>query len=269
MQLFDNCGRRIPSPGLCGSIIAPGKRSPRLEQPHGIQERGRLHRLMSSFVGTGLSFMFTKDFERRSQAIFAQLAGHTALAEILNGVHLPICLPQLVVDDYGTVLNTIFAKAVERSFDSQFQGRQRFENCLSHCLPRNVSVVPEGRQQLLLERMRQGAVVGVYFPMALHGFSVKAAQRQMADLPSNFLLSGGLDTAAALAMYPDVLGSCSATQEYMKPMLVGGGLSLAYHAEAQLTFTNTLGTTAMEDIGDTCDASVDFAPGILVLEDIH
>lgn len=266
MQLFDNSGRRVPSPGLRG-IVNPGSSSYRLEQPQGGHALGRCSRLKCSFIGTGLAFAQSTEFAKRSQSIMDQLGRNEAVAGIRNGVSLPICLPRLTVDDYGTTLNTVFLKAVERSFESQFEGRQRFENCLSAHLPGKVSVVPESRQQQLLERMQHGPVVGVYFPMALQGFSVKAARSHMVDLPSNFLLSGGLDVAAALAMYPDILGHCTADQKYRKPMLVLGGLSFGSDQQAQLTVSTTLRTSALEDLGETSDALSDFAPGLLVLED--
>lgn len=266
MQLFDNVGRRTRSAGLRGIVTGPARDS-RLEQPVLTQHLGRCSRLIGSFVGAGLAFSGSADFAKRSQAIVEGLRRNEAVASVLNGVYLPICLPRLTVDDYGAVLNTVFFKAVERSFETQFLGHQRFENSLAQYLPQGILLAAESRQQTLLERMQRGPVVGIYFPMALLGFSVKAARNQLAELPSNFLLSGGLDVAAALAMYPDVLGHHDDDAESSVPTLVLSGVSFKNNPSSPLTVSTMSGATSLEDLGDISDAFGDFAPGLLVIED--
>src|SRR5690606_31531613 len=87
--LFDKNGRRIPPAGLVAAVT-DANRKYRLDQPT-IDYGQRLAR----FDGTGLvSFISGAEFEVRSNALLTQLRESEQGAKLLNGVYLPVVIPQ-------------------------------------------------------------------------------------------------------------------------------------------------------------------------------
>lgn len=200
LSLFDRHARRIPPSGLQSSVI-DADRDFHLSQPS--LDYGRLIALATELLQQG-PIMSGAEFESRAKAILKQIKADKQLANLLKGVHLPIVLPQMAVGDYGQVLEDIFLPAVEKSYTAAFPSRSFYNNRKGN-LVGQVMIVANTRHEQLLAQMSQKAVVGIYFPAALQGFSIPASREQMTSLPDNIILSGGLDIAMAMAMYPKTL----------------------------------------------------------------
>lgn len=79
------------------------------------------------------------------------------------------------------------------------------------------SLVQESGMEILLHRMEEGPVVGVFFPTCLQGFSMDASREQMLSLPrpkgGQLILADQLIYGAAWIGYPDTIG-----QDCMSPV---------------------------------------------------
>jgi hypothetical protein len=169
------------------------------------------------------------EFEETTKTLLSIIRSDDRIAPILNGAYYPVCLPQCDAADYGTVLDELFLPALKRSYEATF-GERRFQNEFGGMLCGELAPVPNCRQEILIETMASGPVVGILFPAALQGFSVNAARQQLTTLPESFVLSGVLDTCVAYIEYPDFLA-----RDDNVPTLVCAGtkwqdrLSLCFH----------------------------------------
>jgi hypothetical protein len=196
------------------------------------------------------------DFEQRSKILLRKLREDERMAPILNGIHLPIHLPQCEIGDYGGLVDDLFLPAVKRAYEATFSNR-RFQDNVKGNLSGRLAVARECRQEKLIEVMATGPIVGILFPIALQGYSILAAREQMASLPEGFILSGVLDTCVAMITYPDVLATDHA------PTLVCAGttwatdLSLCFHpGEKSLSFC----------VADEAVAVGSFSPCLLYID---
>ena len=197
-KLFDRHGRRIPQ-DFTAAVCDPN-RNFRLIQPK-LDYEERHRRYFGLFGDPG---MIADEFYRRSEVLIYKLKADESLASLLKGVHLPIILPQLPGSfDYGELLETRLMQAVKIAFAKEFPGRTFGNHCRGE-LAGEVKIVHPSHERLVAE-LKANPRVGLYFPNSLQGFSVLASREQMDTLPENFYLAGGIDTAAAMAMYPDVL----------------------------------------------------------------
>ncbi|MFA5954299.1 MAG: hypothetical protein WC817_02060 [Patescibacteria group bacterium] len=158
-------------------------------------------RLSSTFEGESLLALGEAGFKCKSEALLAQIASTPSIANILKAVHLPIVIPQFDVSDYGRALKETFLPAVGRSYETRFPARKFCQN-IEGDLIEQVSIVEGSRHERLVERMRGGPVVGIYFPNPLQGWSINAQREQMEDLYEGFLLTGGVDSSIGQVMYP-------------------------------------------------------------------
>lgn len=211
--LFDKHGRCIPANLV--SAVCDANRSFRLEQHPVSGSPAPLDRLQQYAGQVGIPAV---EFASCTTAAFRRIREHKQLANLLNGTCLPICIPQIMAQDYGTSLLSL-VEAAGRSYGAQFPGR-KFYNHRRSDLTNQVTIVEGSRHDRLVEAVSAGPVVGLYFPTALQGFSVLASREQMNTLPDDVLLAGGLDTACAMVMYPDVL-----SRDYQTPLLDMAALS--------------------------------------------
>jgi len=199
--LFDKNGRRIPE-GLSASVC-DANRDSRLEQPKLEAEVDyanritRLHECLS--VNTGIT---VEQLKAGTEHLLALVRDDPRIANIANGVFLPVVLPQLTTDDLGTALEQ-YLEAVGKSYVRAFDDR-KFYNHRKGTLVDEVGIVDGSRHDQLIERMKQGSVIGIHFPNPLQGFSINAGREQMSTLPEGFVLSG-IDIPIAMMMYPDIL----------------------------------------------------------------
>lgn len=199
-KLIDKHGRVIPVKSLQSAVCDPN-RDFYLKQP--AIDYGQVMARLSTYLQVRVDCS-TAEFERRANKLIEQLSAEPSLSNLLKGVYLPILLPQMPVDDYGKVLDEVFLTAVEKAYTAVFPGRP-FNNYCKGNLAGKVTIITETRHEQLLAKMSVGAVVGIYFPTAFQGFSIPAVREQMISLPENVVLSGGLDIAMALIMYPEIL----------------------------------------------------------------
>lgn len=199
-KLVDKHGRVIPAEGLQSAVCDP-YRSFYLKQP--AIDYGQVMTRLSTYLQVRVD-LSASEFEGRANKLIEQLSADPRLSNLLKGVHLPILLPQMPVDDYGKVLDEVFLTAVWKAYTAAFPG-QPFNNYCQGNLAGKVTIITETRHEQLLAKMSAGTVVGIYFPTAFQGFSIPAAREQMIFLPENVILSGGLDIAMAMAMYPEIL----------------------------------------------------------------
>src|SRR4030042_465377 len=203
LKFFDKNGRRIPK-GLQAAVYDSNKDfhlvQPKLDSIGKYADR--LVRFQFAF-GAG-PVMSAAEFEGRSRELIGEIKNNRNLANLLNGVYLPIILPKLGdISDYGKTLEGVFLPAVKSSYERQFPDR-KFYNYRENELVNNTSIVSGTRHEKLGEEMKHDSLVAIYFPNSLQGFSILASQEQISSLPE-LLLSGGFDTAAAITMYPDIL----------------------------------------------------------------
>ncbi|MFH0819612.1 MAG: hypothetical protein V1892_01125 [bacterium] len=199
-KLFDRNGRRIPPDGMKSSVCDPNA-SFKLTQPK-IDYATRLARLVNYFP-TGTIFLSTEEFQAQSEELIEQLKQDNLLSNLLKGVHLPVCFPQFVVDDYGKGMDSVFLPAVGKSYEEQFPGR-KFYNYRKGELEKKISIIEGSRHDKFIDKMTKGSFAGIQF-FPLQGFSINANREQMKALPQSILLSGGIDIATAMVAYPDVL----------------------------------------------------------------
>jgi hypothetical protein len=199
--LFDKYGRRI-SEGLSANAC-DANRNFRFDQPKLKAEVDYANRIMRLHgclsVDTGIT---AEQFQQETERLLTLIRDNPQIANLVNGVYLPIVLPKLITDDLGAELE-YYLTAVGNSYTKVFSDR-KFYNHRKGTLTDEVKIVDGSRHGQLIAKMKQGPVIGIHFPNPLQGYSVNASREQMATLPEEFILSG-LDTAIAMAMYPDIL----------------------------------------------------------------
>jgi len=201
VTLVDGNGRCIPINGLKGEVVDVN-RDFRLVQPE-IDYSTILSRLQQ-FFASEMKFVSLEEFEIRSAALIARIRDDKQVVNLLKGVYLPICLPQITVADYGRTLEDIFLPAVECAYKAQFPNRS-FYNYRAGELASQVGIVEESRHQRLIEKMSEGPVVLIHFPNPLQGFPIPADRKMIGAFPEGFMLSGAIDTATSLVAHPATL----------------------------------------------------------------
>lgn len=203
-------------------------------------------RRLNSFFAKYTMFLSAYEFECQSNTIIDSLRSSEALSGLLNGVQLPICLPQLPLkyygtfrnwlcgnsSDYGTLFSKLFLSAAERSYRGMFPERQ-FVNKLKQRLTNQLDITPESRHQHLVNHMFVRPLTGVYFPHALYDLSASQARFVVERLPAHVLLAGGLDVATAMTAYPEVLG-----RDVMTPELAMSALTWKPNKELVVSLKN-------------------------------
>lgn len=243
---FDKRGRRIPE-GLHASICdATGRfRLNKLKLKTEVDYANRIMRLHGC-LGVDTKIV-AKQLKGQAERLLALIWENSQIANIANGVWLPVVLPQLTTDDLGTALEQ-YLEGVGKSYARTF-GDRKFYNHRKGTLVGEVGIVDGSRHDQLIERMKQEPIMGIHFPNPLQGFSVRASLGQMSTLPERFILSG-MDTAIAMVMYPDILA-----RKWNTPCLNMAALSwqsahnsLFFKADVvELAFNSTDGLTSASD----------------------
>jgi len=198
--LFDKHGRRIPE-GLSASVCDANRdfhlNQPKLEAEVDYANRiTRLHGCLN--VDTEIT---AEQLKTETERLLALIRDNSQIANIANGVWLPVILPQLMIDDLGTTLEQ-YLEGVGKSYTKTFSDRKF--NHREGTLANEVSIIDGSRHDQLIQKMKQGPIIGIHFPNPLRGFSIHSDREQMLTLPEGFILSG-LDTVIAMIMYSDIL----------------------------------------------------------------
>jgi len=228
MQLFDDSGRYC---GLPQPVISPHVR---LEQPR-INYDWILSSTYADFPPPNpknpIGPVTAAQVAARFEAFLEKLRHDDLVSNSLKGVHLPLVFPRLSrcyrgsvwnqwrgrCGDYGTILRDIFLPAMKQCLWVAAP-RRWFANHLGK-LSEQIDIVPGSRYDQLVARMFREHVIGIFFPLALLGFSAFDCRRLIHTLPKNFLLSGGFDVATAFVCYPKVLARDSQTPVITMPAL--------------------------------------------------
>jgi len=233
---FDEYGRCIPNK-LKAEVHQESRRYFKYIQPE-INYKEIYQRLNEYLkVSNQISL---EEFKSRAEGILSKISDDDRCKNIVNGVGVPFILPKQQCNDIGLAMEGVYLDAVKASFESFFP-KYSFVNHCNSSLEGKLSVVNGSRHEKLIYEMGQGVVVGYFFPCLLE-YSVPAALEKIEELPSQFLLAGGFDSAAALVGSPELL----LRRDGYPPLLwlsgVSGGIREdAYHFEAygyDLTFNN-------------------------------
>jgi hypothetical protein len=199
--LFDKHGRRIPE-GLQANVCDANRKF-RLDRPKLDNEVDFVNRISRLHGCLSINTQVTaKQLKVETERLLATIRGNSQIANIANGVYLPVVLPKLVTNDLGAELE-LYLAGVDNIYANTF-GERTFYNYRKGTLANEVSIVNGSRHDQLIKRMKQGPVIGLHFPNPLQGFSIHASREQMSTLPEGFILSG-MDTPIAMVMYPDIL----------------------------------------------------------------
>lgn len=173
---FDKHGRRIPPKGLV-SAICDANRNFRLIQPEFVDWARRLVSLEQAGLSVAMS---ASDFASHVHGLMAKVAQGEQNKNLLNGIHLPILIPQTEVKDLGKTTEA-FVGAVEKSYRQKFP-RRSFTNYRKRELAEQVTLVEGSRYEQLLERLAKEAVVALYLPNPLQGSPSKTPSKNINSL---------------------------------------------------------------------------------------
>lgn len=253
-KFFDRHSRRRIIEDLQAKVRDPN-RGFRLYQPELKNKAYYAHRIKRLHGCLGVDTNVTAEqLKAETERLLTLIRENSQISNIADGVCLPVILPQLTTDDLGTALEQ-YLEGVGNSYVKTFSDR-KFCNHRKGTLADNVSVVDGSRHNQLIERMKQGPVMGIHFPNPLQGFSINADREQMSTLPEGFILSG-LDTVIAMVMYPDILA-----RDYHTP-----GLELAAFSwqsvDYSLRFGAGGGRLDFDDTDSLANASGCYSGGLL------
>lgn len=253
---FDKHGRRIPKD--LQANVCDANRDFRLNQPKKLYEEVdfanrilRLHECLD--IDTKVT---AEQLKAETERLLAIIRDNPQIANIANGICLPVVLPQLVTDDLGAELE-LYLTGVNSSYVKTF-GDRTFSNRRKDTLANEVSVVDGSRHDQLIERIKQEPVIGLHFPNPLQGFSTNASREQMSTLPKEFILSG-MDTPIAMIMYPDILA-----RDWNTPGLDVSALQWP-SADYSLYFRAGGGLLGFGHVNDLSDAYAGCSGGLLFL----
>src|SRR3989344_709641 len=202
-KLFDKNGRRIPKDlqaAVCNSDKKFYLNQPEIKTVS--DYANRLVRFQQAFNEGPV--MSAAEFKGKSKKLISEISENKNLANLLNGVFLPIILPKIDdFSDYGKILEQVFLPAVKFAYEKEFPDR-KFYNWRKDDLAGKVGIIEKTRHEKVVGKMTQGHIVAILFPNPLQGFSALASCEQMSTLPESILLVGGFDAAVAQAMYPDI-----------------------------------------------------------------
>src|SRR3989338_6906692 len=128
------------------------------------------------------TFVSSGQFWQGSLELAERLRKDARMAPLLNGAHLPVCFPQIDVEDYGATLEGVFFEAVARAYVEAYPDRI-FKNWLKGKLAGQVTIVDRTRHDRLLGAMHRGPAVGLWFPTPFQGFSIPADRVVITHLP--------------------------------------------------------------------------------------
>jgi hypothetical protein len=201
-KFFDKNGRMIPMAGMKSAVCDPNKDF-HLIQPQMVEEVDFANRILRLHGTLGIDTDISgEQMFYATKTLLDTLRVDPRTTNLLNAVYLPVIIPKTEIGDIGTLIEQ-WLVGVDKSHKKTF-GERAFNNYLKGALTKAVSIVSESRHDRLIEQMKQGPIIGLYFPNPLQGFSVDADREQMATLPEEFILSG-LDAIIGMIMYPDVL----------------------------------------------------------------
>jgi predicted transcriptional regulator len=148
-----------------------------------------------------------------------------------RAVCFPILIPQMDIKDLGETTE-LLVSTVATAYQQQFPGRLFTNHRKGSLAGRVVPFQGAGYDQLMAD-LRNGPVVGLWFPSSMLGFSLDAQQEQAEHLPSRFTLTGTIEAAIGWVMYTELVAANIRTPLYDCPAVRDGssGQSFCFGAD--------------------------------------
>lgn len=187
IDLFNNRGQRIRD-GVMSFVSEVDSRLgvSAAASPINSENYSKLARCLSV-----ASCSFAKeDFVNKTDDVLYKIRSDPALANLLCGPYFPLVVP-------FSTKRKVFLQLLKEAFEESqnYYERAQFR---SFCTDADLESFVHGPWS----RMPEGTVVGVYFPMALAGFSPIAAKEQLWELPPYVSVAGFTVVMAAAVTYP-------------------------------------------------------------------
>jgi len=204
-SLFDNNGRRVPFKGMRVFNEASLSYYKIDKSTFDFEE---IFNNSNNFSDINPSLTLEL-FESTCLFLKEKLIKEPLLKNLFDGVHVPFICPRRDQEsDLGRELEKTTLPSVASSFKASFpelhckatlQGSSKLEG--------ELFIAEDSRYDSFIEASNRGTVVGWFFPQALQEYDIESQRSQMKTLPmhDNLVLSGALDTAAALVGSPDLL----------------------------------------------------------------
>lgn len=210
-DFFDRNGRRFPL-NLRAAVCDPNSNF-KLARQEKVDFTARLYRLADALeMAVPISAVQFEDETGKLIELVKTVAGGRC-ANVLKGVCLPAIVPLMPDADYGLALKDVYLKALQRAYKKAYPDRA-FVNHQRGELANQVKIAADTRHDQFMAKAKQGWQVILFFPNPLQGFSVLAQREQLAELPEEFSLAGGIDGLPAWTMWVDVLA-----RDYQTPGL--------------------------------------------------
>ncbi len=170
------------------------------------------------------------EFRSRVDSILQKINADTSVQKILKGVYVPFLIPATgKITDLAVTFENEWVPNIKKSFEASDPKHTMTNHC-THEFAGTMKLRPGSRHETLIAKAEKEDVVGVYFP-CLSEFSIAACIERLDQLPKEFILSGALDTSAALIGNPSLL----INKESYAPLLwlsaYTGPDDLTYHFE--------------------------------------
>jgi hypothetical protein len=201
---FTASGIRMPYEGLKSATTAPDEEYAFPETR--IVTRDILYgvwwRIGCFLPGVALGL---ETFWEQAQALRQTLLMYSELSGLIDGVCLPLVIPVLSEPDYGCRLAQILP-AVKASYQNWFPQR-RFIDCLNYDRSENLTIIRQSNMSHLNGTLTTTPVVGLYFPDALRGWSIRACREQMQTFPASLgmILPDAIIHGLGIIGYPYLL----------------------------------------------------------------
>lgn len=197
-KFYDHTSRGIKLPTMKETVLDPDRSFNLTHPTSGLTTP--FNRL-KQFYGNGCDFPSLSEVESRYNAAIERVKANNQIVNLLKGPHYLFVIPKME-GDLGTILDGTIVPALERSYKEQFPKRS-FTNYRHGQLAGQVTVIPNTRQDRLIEAMAKGWVVGAYFP-CLQGFSILADREFIAAMPECLILSG-MEVLVVATAYPHLI----------------------------------------------------------------
>ena len=204
-SLFDQNGRRIPFNGM--RVFNDISLSYyKIDKPSFSYEKILSNSKEFSNIDSSISL---ESFQSVCEDLKRKVQNEASLKGLFDGVHVPFICPEGGHEsDLGKEFEKITLPSVASSFKSSYpdlhckatiQGSTKLES--------ELGIAKNSRYEAFMDAHQNHTVAGWFFPQALQEYDVESQQNQMKTLPlyENLVLSGGLDTAAALVGSPGLL----------------------------------------------------------------
>jgi hypothetical protein len=146
----------------------------------------------------------------RTTELIVQL-NELGLGGLLKSGAYPIVIPTINVGSYTLFLFKELVPALANSLFRHFKNSAIWSNGFTQeeywqaIISQHLSC--QGKHVEVVNSAKNGPKYGIFFPFALRGYSISAAQKIVDGLPEGFSLAGPLDTIVPMLIYTDFLVS--------------------------------------------------------------